>query len=86
MLASQGVPLDHGIHKKGVYFESDFSDNDIGVANMFGMKVEILIEDVSTFYKEQNDKENLPEPQALFKNGNCTSSGAPTYATPANWN
>ena len=84
-LASQGVPLDHGIHKKGVYFESDFSDNDIGVAKMFGMKVEILIEDVSTFYKEQNDKENLPEPQAVFKNGNCTSSGAPTYATPANW-
>lgn len=84
-LASQGVPLDHGIHKKGVYFESDFSDNDIGVAKMFGMKVEILIEDVSAFYKEQNDKENLPEPQAVFKNGNCTSSGAPTYATPANW-
>ena len=84
-LASQGVPLDHGIHKKGVYFESDFSDNDIGVAKMFGMKVEILIEDVSTFYKEQNDRENLPEPQAVFKNGNCTSSGAPTYATPANW-
>ena len=65
-----------------MYFESDFSDNDIGVAKMFGMKVEILIEDVSAFYKEQNDKENLPEPQAVFKNGNCTSSGAPTYATP----
>ena len=83
-LASQGVPLDHGVHKKGIYFESDFSDNDIGIAKMFGMKVEIVIEDVATFYQEQNNKENK-NPAPVFKNGTCTSTGTPTYATPANW-
>ena len=68
-LASQGVPLDHGINKKGIYFESDFSDNDLGIAKMFGMKVEILIEDVATFYQEQNNKENQQVSEPIFKNG-----------------
>ena len=55
-LASQGIPLDHVKHKKGIYIESDFSENDLGVAKMLGMKVEIVINDVSKFYVEQNNK------------------------------
>ncbi len=84
-LASQGVPLDHGKHKRGIYIESDFSDNDLGIAEMFGMKVEILIEDVVTYYKEQNNKGSQESGESSFKNGSCTSTGTPTYSTPANW-
>ena len=33
-LASQGIPLDHVKHKEGIYIESDFSENDLGLAKM----------------------------------------------------
>ncbi len=82
-LASQGIPLDHVKHKKGIYIESDFSENDLGVAKMLGMKVEIVINDVSKFYVEQNNK-NDNEIKSL-KNSSCSTSGSPTYATPSNW-
>ena len=54
LLANQGLAVDHGKHKFGVYIESDFSENDIQKAKMLGMKVEIQIEDVKQFYVEQN--------------------------------
>lgn len=83
-LASQGIPLDHVKHKKGIFVESDFSENDLGIARMLGMKVDILIDDVSNFYVEQN--KNQTQNSGQFKNGSCSSSsGAPTYATPSNW-
>ena len=83
-LASQGIPLDHVKHKKGIYVESDFSENDLGIAKMLGMKVEIVINDVSNFYVEQN--KNVDLSAVSVKNSSCSSSsGAPTYATPSNW-
>ena len=83
LLANQGVALDHCKHKKGIFVESDFSENELAIAKMLGMQVEILISDVSNFYVEQN--KNLAPSSFGLKNGSCPSSGSPTYATPSNW-
>jgi len=84
LLANQGLAVDHGKHKFGVYIESDFSENDIAKAKMLGMEVEIIIEDVKTFYVEQNkgiDKSTLSE-----KNSGCSGSSSVSYPVPANYN
>jgi carboxypeptidase T len=79
LLAAQGVTVDHGIQKKGVFIESDFSANDLAIAQRLGMKTEILIEDVATHYANQNEK------SVADKNASCT--GAPTnYPVPQNFN
>ncbi|MBG14759.1 MAG: hypothetical protein CL853_00225 [Crocinitomicaceae bacterium] len=83
LLANQGVPLDHCKHKKGIYVESDFSENELAIAKMLSMQVEVLINDVSNFYVQQN--KDLSPNSFGVKNGSCSSSGSPTYATPSNW-
>ncbi len=86
LLAAQGVPLDHGKKKPGHFIESDFSENEIAIARMIGCKVDILIEDVSQFYKDQNRPENLKPKEFIEKNASCTGGViAPQYDTPANW-
>lgn len=84
LLASQGVPLDHGKKKIGVFIESDFSENEIAIARMIGCEVEILIENVSQFYIDQNKVENQ-KPKSFEKNANCSGVSIPSYTTPANW-
>ncbi len=84
LLANQGLAVDHGKHKFGVYIESDFSENDIQKAKMLGMKVEIQIEDVKTFYVQQN--EGIKKSTPLEKNANCVGSSSISYPVPANYN
>ena len=83
-LANQGLAVDHGNHKFGVYIESDFSENDIQKAKMLGMKVEIQIEDVKKFYVQQNEGINKSTP--LEKNASCAGSSSASYPVPANYN
>jgi hypothetical protein len=86
LLAAQGVPLDHGKKKAGHFIESDFSENEIAIARMLGCQVDILIEDVSQFYKDQNLKENVKPVEFIEKNASCTGGVvAPQYDTPVNW-
>jgi len=82
-----GVPLDHGNHKKGVYFESDFSQSEINQAKNIGYNVEITINDVKSFYINQNDpnhKDYVGITQT--RNASCPDNGSSTnYQTPANF-
>ena len=55
-LSNQGVPLDHGTHKKGIFIESDFSENDLSIAKALGLKTEISITDIKQFYISQNNE------------------------------
>jgi len=86
-LANQGVAVDHGKAKAGVWIESDFSEQELNVARMMGMQVEISIEDVSQYYKDRNakDKKEMESLDFLNKNSNCSGSTAPTYTQPTNW-
>lgn len=88
LLASQGLALDHGKSKPGVYFESDFTENQLSIARMVGCQVEVLIDDVKAFYVEGGKPENLKPKSLEEKNTSCTgggTAGVPTYNTPSNW-
>ena len=83
-LMQSGIAMDHGKHKKGVFFESDFSASEISIAQSLGATVEILIDDVQQFYVERN-KTNQP---SVLKNTTCSGSGGgtPSYTNPSNYN
>ena len=49
-LSDLGVTIDHGIHKKGYFFISDFSKNELNTMSTYGFQYEVLIEDVEKFY------------------------------------
>jgi carboxypeptidase T len=86
-LVNQGLPLDHGTHKLNYSFESDFSQNELNIARMMGFEVEVLIADVSQYYRDRNkDGNNRPSSTVVEKNSNCTSAGSQLpYTTPNNW-
>jgi carboxypeptidase T len=82
-LSDLGIAVDHGSHKLGYFFVSDFSKDELMRIKANGFTVEILIDDVQKFYVDQNVK---PEPQA--KNANCApGTGANSFdpVTPANF-
>ncbi len=86
-LSALGIPLDHGIHKKGVYIESDFSQLEIDAARKNGNKVEITINNVQQFYKDQNDPKSIHYVGEEAESVNLSCSAAPiTYTTPVNYN
>ena len=80
-LESLGIPVDHGIHKKGYFVISDFSVSEIEKAKNAGFQVEVLVEDSKAHFLQQN-KAN----KASTKNPTCSGGSAVEYDTPANFN
>jgi carboxypeptidase T len=79
-----GVPMDHGNHKVGVFLESDFSSQEIKIAEDLGISVEILIDDVQKFYVERNQ---TAKSTSNDKNATCVNGGAGVnYPQPVNYN
>ena len=72
-LSGQGVTIDHGIHKEGLYFISDFSHSEIEIMQANNFNIEILIPDVVSYYEQI-----LAEPATSTSNHNasCAGSGA----------
>ena len=54
-LAELGLPVDHGIRKKGHFFISDFSEAEIELIASSGVMFDIIIDYVKEFYKNRND-------------------------------
>ena len=55
-LLNSGVCIDHGVHKKNEYFESDFSESEIAILDELNFEYLIIINDVSSFYKNRNNQ------------------------------
>lgn len=53
-LSRMGIAVDHGVVKKGTYFISDFSKAEIHKMKEEGFTVEIMIEDVVSWYRERS--------------------------------
>jgi carboxypeptidase T len=72
-LSSQGVTIDHGVHKEGLYFISDFSHAEIEIMQANNFNIEILIPDVVSYYEQI-----LAEPATSTSNhnGSCAGAGA----------
>lgn len=82
LLANQGVAIDHVTHKKGVFIESDFSQNEINLAKGLGLNVEIVIPNVSEFYANQNNSQTKNQ----NKNASCNNQNQINYPVPTNYN
>ena len=76
-LSELGIPVDHGIHKSGYFFISDFSENEIQRIADNGFDYEILVDDVKSYYAKQNQ---LPIFQAM--NVSCTQNNDVLPAPP----
>ena len=53
-LSNLGVTIDHGVKKTGFFFISDFSNSELQRIKENQYAFEVLIDDVQTFYKNQN--------------------------------
>jgi carboxypeptidase T len=54
LLDQIGVEKDHGVHKNGVFFISDFTANERTEMKAAGIDFEVLIDDVTDFYAKRN--------------------------------
>jgi carboxypeptidase T len=70
-LSGMGVAFDHGEVKQDVYYISDFADRDVEIIKKSGLKYEILIKDVSTYYAQRNAQPHQPKMVAAV---NCNHS------------
>ncbi|MGB3947186.1 MAG: M14 family zinc carboxypeptidase [Bacteroidia bacterium] len=87
-LAALGLAVDHGEYKKNTYFISDFSDQEIAKAKENGFVVEILIQDVSAHYKNQNKESASKKKEKSVGGSPDRSSSCATsaiIATPTNF-
>ena len=83
-LIKHGMPMDHGNHKVGYFLESDFSSEEIKIAEDLDIQVDIVIDDVQKFYVERNQ---LSKQNSTNKNATCINGGAGTiYPQPINYN
>jgi len=85
-LQQLGVATDHGKHKKGVYFESDFSVAELASVAAAGLRHEVVIKNVARFYVDRNDPQHPAYVTAGGKNADCAGSNIADIATPANYN
>ncbi len=81
-LAGLGLPVDHGIRKKGAFFISDFSESEIKTIAAAGFKYEILQDDLAKFYVARNLNPTYE------KQGNAINCGASVgeYPIPKGFN
>lgn len=82
-LSALGLAVDHGTHRPGYSFVSDFSSNDIAILKANGYNYEILIADVQKFYVEQNLNVIEPTKNAICPAGSTSSGFDPI--TPSNF-
>jgi PKD repeat protein len=75
-LSGQGVTIDHGVHKEGLYFISDFSHAEIEIMQANNFNIEILIPDVVSYYEQI-----LAEPATSTSNHNASCAGAGATGT-----
>jgi len=75
-LASIGIDINEGIYKKGAYFETDLSENEIRKLNNNGVSTEIIINNVAEFYAKRASAE---------KNLKIVRSTDDEWTIPENW-
>ena len=83
-LSSLGVPMDHGVGKAFDHLISDFSASQIAAAESLGLSVDILINDVTSYYTSREYQLEGAE----AKNAACPGSGgssADAIQTPPNY-
>ena len=78
-LANHGVNIDHGFHKKNHFYISDFSETELDKIKSLNFNYEILINDVTEFYKNRNKS------VSNFKSNEFCNLENNEYQTPENY-
>lgn len=91
-LSTLGIETDHGFYAKHRHFISDMSDRQIAHLQSNGFVVETLIEDIKSFYKNQNipSHEHYHEHETVVRNGAPCDEGVDStidteILTPSNY-
>ncbi len=74
LMSQLGLAVDHGEHKRGYFFISDFSSEEISLLREHNFDIEILITDVKEHYVNQNKNLELET-----KNAVCLPNASNTY-------
>ncbi len=77
LLLSNGIAVDHGIHKKNIFIESIFSSVEISKAKQLGFKVAVIIDDMQKHIAERKQIKNN-------NNASCQTVNN-SYVTPVNF-
>ncbi|MBX2829158.1 MAG: immune inhibitor A [Flavobacteriaceae bacterium] len=80
-LATLDIPVEHGIHKKGHFVISEFSVSELDRARANGFQVEVLIEDATAHFLQQNEQLGMA---SRFSNPSCADTSN-DYQTPVNF-
>ncbi len=80
-LENAGIPIDHGIKKKGVFIIADFSEAEIQTAQSLGADVDIIIEDLTAYYQEQY----ASSPSRNLAQNPSPCSNDASFITPSNY-
>lgn len=78
-LSRMGIAADHGVVKQGSYFISDFSEKEIRKMKEEGFRVEIMIEDVVSWYRERS------ETKEVTRNSGCNQVSGFDPLVPSNF-
>lgn len=74
-LAAEGIAVDHGYHRPGVFLETDLSQRELSIVRSKGYRAEVIIENVSEHYTKQIKTQTRSLP-------GCTAGTAPNIITP----
>lgn len=80
LLAKAGIAVDHGSHKRGAWFITDLSRAEIDLVKQTGLSYTVLIDDVSSYYRERNTQPAAEKPTAGAGCIECE-----TFETPLNF-
>lgn len=84
-LQNSGVTIDHGNYRKNVWFESDFSSNDLDLIKNSGLNYEVLIDDVQQFYLSRNQEIHNEERADVTRTITCNEPNIGEFTTPENF-
>ncbi|MCO5259622.1 MAG: immune inhibitor A [Crocinitomicaceae bacterium] len=86
-LIKAGVAVDHGIRKEGVFIISELSQNDLSKLDALHFNYDVLIQDVSNYYVEQNKnttvdaKNTVCSSQSPIPGGDAVPSNFQVHST-----
>ncbi|HKR03530.1 MAG TPA: M14 family zinc carboxypeptidase [Bacteroidia bacterium] len=90
-LTRLGIETDHGDYRKGVWLITDLSDRELAKVQQAGFKTEVLINDISGYYKFQNVADvskffDNPISQSKQQSAvGCGSTTGPVYPVPSHF-
>ena len=79
-LRALGVETDHGQHRPGVFFESEFSKREVRTIQEAGFTTEVRIADLRDHVLHHNHA-----PHSSAQRDDCASTTTYAYEDPANW-